>query len=32
MTLPELMSKIWDSDDAEYFTHIDINRVEYKTT
>lgn len=29
MTLPELMSKIWDGDDAEYFTHIDMNRVEY---
>ena len=29
MTLPELMSKIWDGDDAEYFTFIDMNRVEY---
>lgn len=29
MTLPELMSKIWDGDDAEYFTYIDMNRVEY---
>ena len=28
-TIPELMSKIWDGDDAEYFTFIDMNRVEY---
>lgn len=28
-SVPELMSKIWDGDDAEYFTHIDMNRVEY---
>lgn len=27
--IPELMSKIWDGDDAEYFTFIDMNRVEY---
>ena len=27
--IPELMSKIWDGDDNEYFTFIDMNRVEY---
>lgn len=27
--LPELMVKIWDGDPAEYFTHMDMNRVEY---
>ena len=29
MVLPELMCKIWDGDDAEYFTWLDMNRVEY---
>lgn len=28
-TLPQLMSKIWDGDEAEYFTHLDMSRVEY---
>ena len=28
-TLPQLMSKIWDGDDNEYFTHLDMSRVEY---
>lgn len=28
-TLPQLMSKVWDGDDAEYFTHLDMSRVEY---
>ncbi len=27
--IPELMSKIWDGDDNEHFTFIDMNRVEY---
>lgn len=29
MTLPELMCKIWDGDEAEYFTWLDMNRVEF---
>lgn len=29
MTLPQLMSKIWDGDPDEYFTWLDMNRVEY---
>lgn len=29
MVLPELMCKIWDGDEDEYFTWIDMNRVEY---
>lgn len=29
MTLPHLMCKIWDGDPAEYFTWLDMNRVEY---
>jgi hypothetical protein len=29
MTLPHLMSKIWDGDEREYFTWLDMNRVEY---
>ncbi len=29
MTLPELMCKMWDGDDAEYFTWLDMSRVEY---
>jgi hypothetical protein len=29
MALPEIMSRIWDGDEAEYFTHIDMRRVEY---
>lgn len=29
MTLPELMVKVWDGDPDEYFTWIDMNRVEY---
>ena len=28
-TLPQLMSKIWDGDENEYFTHLDMSRVEY---
>lgn len=28
-TLPHLMSKIWDGDSNEYFTYLDMNRVEY---
>ena len=32
-TIPtELMFKIWDGDDNEYFTFIDMNRVEYNAT
>lgn len=29
MTLPQLMVKIWDGDASEFFTHTDMNRVEY---
>ena len=29
MVLPELMMRIWDGDPNEYFTHVDMNRVEY---
>lgn len=29
MTLPELMCKVWDGDDNEFFTFLDMNRVEY---
>ena len=29
MVLPQLMMRIWDGDPNEYFTHIDMNRVEY---
>lgn len=29
MTLPQLMVKIWDGDDAEFFTFMDMNRCEY---
>ena len=29
MVLPELMCKIWDGDADEYFTWLDMNRVEY---
>lgn len=29
MTVPQLMVKIWDGDPAEYFTYMDMNRVEY---
>lgn len=29
MALPEIMSRIWDGDDAEYFTYLDMRRVEY---
>ncbi len=29
MTLPELMCKIWDGDENEFFTWVDMNRVEY---
>lgn len=29
MTLPHLMCKIWDGDPNEYFTWLDMNRVEY---
>ena len=29
MALPEIMSRIWDGDEAEFFTHIDMRRVEY---
>lgn len=29
MVLPELMCKIWDGDENEYFTWLDMNRVEY---
>lgn len=29
MTLPQLMSRIWDGDPAEYFTFLDMRRVEY---
>ena len=29
MTLPELMCKIWDGDENEFFTWLDMNRVEY---
>lgn len=29
MVLPELMCKIWDGDANEYFTWLDMNRVEY---
>ena len=28
-TLPQLMSKIWDGDEQEYFTFLDMSRVEY---
>lgn len=29
MTLPELMCKVWDGDDNEFFTFLDMNRVEF---
>lgn len=29
MTVPQLMVKIWDGDQNEYFTYMDMNRVEY---
>ncbi len=29
MTLPELMCKVWDGDENEYFTWLDMNRVEF---
>lgn len=29
MVLPMLMFKIWDGDEQEYFTYLDMNRVEY---
>lgn len=29
MVLPQLMMRIWDGDPNEYFTHVDMNRVEY---
>lgn len=29
MAVPQLMVKIWDGDPAEYFTFMDMNRVEY---
>lgn len=29
MVLPELMCKVWDGDANEYFTWLDMNRVEY---
>lgn len=29
MIASELMFKIWDGDDNEFFSHIDMNRVEY---
>lgn len=29
MALPQLMMRIWDGDPSEYFTHMDMNRVEY---
>lgn len=29
MAVPQLMVKIWDGDPAEYFTYMDMNRVEY---
>lgn len=29
MALPQLMMRIWDGDPNEYFTHVDMNRVEY---
>lgn len=29
MAVPQLMVKIWDGDPAEYFTFVDMNRVEY---
>ncbi len=29
MTLPELMCKIWDGDEGEFFTWLDMNRVEF---
>lgn len=29
MAIPQLMFKIWDGDSDEYFTHIDMNRLEY---
>ena len=29
MTLPQLMVKVWDGDPAEFFTYLDMRRVEY---
>lgn len=29
MVLPQLMGRVWDGDPDEYFTHMDMNRVEY---
>ena len=29
MTLPELMCKMWDGDEGEFFTWLDMNRVEF---
>lgn len=29
MALPEIMSRIWDGDPGEYFTYMDMRRVEY---
>ena len=29
MTLPQLMIKIWDGDASEFFTYLDMRRVEY---